>query len=44
MTGSQARAFAQASPGVIGVETMLPVGLEMYHRGDIGLLDLLARN
>jgi dihydroorotase len=35
--------FAQASPGVIGVETMLPVGLEMYHRGDIGLLDLLAR-
>jgi dihydroorotase len=35
--------FAQASPGVIGVETMLPVGLEMYHRGDIGVLDLLAR-
>lgn len=35
--------FAQASPGVIGVETMLPVALEMHHRGDVGLLDLLAR-
>jgi dihydroorotase len=35
--------FVQASPGVIGVETMLPVALEIHHRGDIGLLDLLAR-
>jgi dihydroorotase len=35
--------FAQAAAGVIGVETMLPLALEMHHRGDIGLLDLLAR-
>ena len=35
--------FVQASPGVIGVETMLPVALEIHHRGDIPLLDLLAR-
>jgi dihydroorotase len=35
--------FAQAAAGVIGVETMLPVALEIHHRGDAGLLDLLAR-
>jgi dihydroorotase len=35
--------FAQAAAGVIGLETLLPVSLEPYHRGDIALLDLLAR-
>lgn len=35
--------FAQAAAGVIGLETLLPVSLEPYHRGDVGLLDLLAR-
>jgi dihydroorotase len=35
--------FAQAAAGVIGLETLLPVALEAYHRGDVGLLDLLAR-
>jgi dihydroorotase len=35
--------FAQAAAGVIGLETLLPVSLEPYHRGDVVLLDLLAR-
>lgn len=35
--------FAQAEPGVVGVETMLPLALELFHNGDIGLLDLLAK-
>ncbi|MGH6927372.1 MAG: dihydroorotase, partial [Dongiaceae bacterium] len=35
--------FAQAAAGVIGLETLLPVALEPYHRGDVALLDLLAR-
>ncbi|HLG87636.1 MAG TPA: dihydroorotase [Alphaproteobacteria bacterium] len=35
--------FAAAAPGVIGLETLLPVALELYHKGVIGLLDLLRR-
>jgi dihydroorotase len=35
--------FAQAAAGVIGLETLLTVSLEAYHRGDVALLDLLAR-
>jgi dihydroorotase len=35
--------FAAAAPGVIGLETLLPISLELYHKGAIGLLDLLAR-
>jgi len=35
--------FAQAAAGVIGLETLLPVALEIHHRGEAGLLDLLAR-
>jgi dihydroorotase len=35
--------FAQAAPGVIGLETLLPVALEIHHRDEIGLLDLLSR-
>ncbi|MBL27715.1 MAG: dihydroorotase [Rhodospirillaceae bacterium] len=33
--------FAQAANGIIGVETMLPLALELYHKGDVPLLDLL---
>lgn len=33
--------FAQAKPGVIGLETMLPVSLRLYHNGDVDLLRLL---
>jgi len=35
--------FAQAAIGAIGVETMLPVALRLYHSGDLSLLDLLAK-
>jgi dihydroorotase len=35
--------FAAAAPGVVGLETLLPVALELYHKGTIGLLDLLTR-
>lgn len=35
--------FAQAAAGVIGLETMLPVSLELHHRGGMSLLDLLTR-
>ncbi len=34
--------FAQAKPGVIGLETMLPVSLRLYHNQELGLLPLLA--
>ncbi len=34
--------FAQAKPGVIGLETMLPVSLRLYHNQELGLLNLLA--
>jgi len=35
--------FAQAEPGAVGTETMLQLALELYHRGEIPLLDLLAK-
>ncbi len=35
--------FAAAAPGVVGLETLLPIALELYHKGAIGLLDLLRR-
>ena len=34
--------FAAAAPGAIGLETLLPVALELYHKDMVGLLDLLA--
>ncbi len=34
--------FAQAATGVIGIETMLPIALNLYHQEHIGLADLLA--
>ncbi len=34
--------FAAAAPGAIGLETLLPVALELYHKNMVGLLDLLA--
>lgn len=33
--------FAQAEPGVVGLQTMLPIALQLVHEGRIGLLDLL---
>ncbi len=35
--------FAQAEPGIVGVETLLPLALELYHDGVLPLLDLLRK-
>jgi len=35
--------YEQAESGVIGLETMLPVTLELYHNAHMPLLDILAR-
>lgn len=35
--------FAQAAFGVVGLQTMLPVSLRLWHEGELGLLDLLAK-
>ncbi len=35
--------FAIAEPGIAGLETLLPLTLELYHKGQMGLLDALAR-
>ena len=31
----------QAAAGIVGLETLLPVSLELYHKGALSLLDLL---
>lgn len=33
--------FMQAAAGIVGLETLLPVSLELYHKGLLSLLDLL---
>jgi dihydroorotase len=33
--------FTSAASGIIGLETLLPLGLELYHNGHLPLLDLL---
>jgi len=35
--------FEQAAPGVIGLETLLPMVLELYHNGHLSLLDALSK-
>ena len=35
--------FAQAAFGIVGLETLLPLSLQFYHKGQLGLLDILAR-
>ncbi len=35
--------FGQAEPGIAGVETLLPLALELYHDGHLPLLDLLRK-
>src|SRR3546814_13787639 len=35
--------FAIAEPGIVGLETLLPLSLQIVHAGKAGLLDLLAR-
>ena len=36
------RPFAEAADGALGVETLLPAALQLYHNGSITLLPLLA--
>ncbi|MGH7047190.1 MAG: dihydroorotase [Stellaceae bacterium] len=35
--------FSSAAYGIVGLETLLPLSLALYHEGALGLLDLLAR-
>jgi dihydroorotase len=35
--------FGSAAYGIIGLETLLPLSLELYHNGHLNLLDLLAK-
>ena len=35
--------FVQAAIGGVGLETLLPVSLELYHEGHLGMLDLLDK-
>jgi dihydroorotase len=35
--------FAHAASGILGLETLLPLTLELYHRGEAKLIDLLHR-
>lgn len=35
--------FIRAHPGVVGLETLLPVSLDLVHHGDMSLLDLVSK-
>jgi dihydroorotase len=35
--------FSSAAYGIVGLETLLPLSLELYHNGDLGLIDVVAR-
>ena len=35
--------MAHAANGIVGLETLLPLSLELYHRGHMPLLDVLRR-
>ena len=35
--------FSQAADGIVGLETMFPLSMELYHNGRLSLLDLLAK-
>jgi dihydroorotase len=35
--------FSSAACGIVGLETLLPLSLELYHNGHLGLLELLRR-
>lgn len=40
---SKRQPFAQAAFGSVGLETLLPITLGLYHNGNLGLLDALAK-
>lgn len=35
--------FAMAEPGIVGLETLLPLALELYHQERLSLIDLLTK-
>jgi dihydroorotase len=35
--------FSSAAYGIVGLETLLPLSLELYHNGHLGLIDLVRR-
>lgn len=35
--------FAQAEPGIVGLETLLPLSLALYHKRRLSLIDLLEK-
>src|SRR3954471_3542547 len=35
--------FSSAAYGIVGLETLLPLSLELYHNGHLGLLELMRR-
>lgn len=35
--------FAAAEPGIAGLQTLLPLSLELVHRGHLSLIDMLAK-
>lgn len=35
--------FADAEPGIVGLESLLPLSLELYHNGHMPLLDVLEK-
>jgi dihydroorotase len=35
--------FSSAAYGIVGLETLLPLSLELYHNGHLGLLELVRR-
>lgn len=35
--------FAIAEPGIVGLESLLPLSLQLYHKGRLGLLEVLAK-
>jgi dihydroorotase len=40
---SKRQPFSSATYGIVGLETLLPISLELYHNGDLGLVELLRR-
>ena len=35
--------FSSAAYGIVGLETLLPLSLELYHQGHLGLIEVIAR-
>ena len=35
--------FGDAEPGIVGLESLLPLSLELYHNGHMALLDVLEK-